>query len=147
MTIAKLGLVSCAVALLIASPVHADQSPQPTDVAGAPRLVVDAPPNGAVVQHAAIIRFHTQNIRLLPVYGEAAVAVQPSIGHLHVTVDNASWHWVHVSNEPVVVQGLAPGPHTVQLELADPVHHVLDRQLVTFTVAPPADSGGHAPAH
>ena len=57
MTIAKLGLVSCAVALLIASPVHADQSPQPTDVAGAPRLVVDAPPNGAVVQHAAIIRF------------------------------------------------------------------------------------------
>lgn len=58
-------------------------------------------------------------------------------GHLHVKVDSAPWHWVHATADPVVISALAPGTHTVRLELADQNHRPLDVQTVTFTIAAP----------
>ena len=60
----------------------------------------------------------------------------PRIGHIHVTVDDAPWHWADASDEPLIINGMTPGPHRVLVELADPTHHIIDRQTVEFVVPP-----------
>jgi hypothetical protein len=70
----------------------------------------------------------------VPVFGPAAAAVSPRIGHLHVTLDDASWHRGHTSNDPAIVAVLAPGPHKILFELADPNHKVLAQEVVKFEV-------------
>jgi Family of unknown function (DUF6130) len=49
-------------------------------------------------------------------------------------VDDATWHFIDVSGETVVLVGLAPGPHRILFELADPTHRVIDSQTVRFTI-------------
>jgi len=56
------------------------------------------------------------------------------LGHLHVTLDGASWHWVHADDGPVVLQGLSSGPHQLTLELADAAHRILTSRKVEFVV-------------
>lgn len=85
----------------------------------------------------AVILFRTENVQLLPVYGEAAAGVSPRLGHLHVTLDSQAWHWVHSGSDPVVLQGLSTGQHRVTLELADANHRVIDVRNVDFTVPAP----------
>lgn len=58
----------------------------------------------------------------------------PRIGHVHITVDDASWHFVDASGETVSLVGLKPGPHTVLFELADPTHDVIGSKRVSFVV-------------
>ena len=60
--------------------------------------------------------------------------MSPRIGHLHVTVDDAPWHWVDASGEPLIIQGLPPGPHKVLVQLADPMHRVIDQGLVELVI-------------
>jgi hypothetical protein len=72
--------------------------------------------------------------------GAAACQVVPRIGHLHITVDDARWHWVDASGEPLIVAGLAPGPHRVLLELADPTHRVVDAAVVELEIPQPSTS-------
>jgi hypothetical protein len=98
------------------------------------RLVVEAPLAEQLARGLVVIEFHTENLRIVPVYGAAALSVTPRIGHLHITVDDSSWHWVHPSEEPVIVQGLTPGKHRVLLELADPTHKVIDSHSVSFEI-------------
>jgi hypothetical protein len=81
-----------------------------------------------------VIPYRAENLRIVPVYGEAALKVTPRIGHVHVTVDDGPWHWVDASGEPLIIQGLPPGPHRVRIDLADPTHHVIDHQIVSFEV-------------
>ena len=119
------------------------QHPGGVPVADSPRpaIVIDSPASDATVRGPAIIVFRTENIRIMSVFvPEVPDASSVRGGHLHVTVDSAEWHWVHTSVDPVVVTGLAPGKHTVRLELADKNHRPLDAQTVTFTIAaPPID--------
>jgi hypothetical protein len=70
------------------------------------------------------------------VYGNAALAVSPRLGHLHYYVDGQSWPTVDSSGETVVLVGLQPGQHKVRLELADATHKPIPgaTQLVEFTV-------------
>jgi hypothetical protein len=68
------------------------------------------------------------------VFGQGALDVSPRIGHVHITVDDAPWHFVDASGETVILVGLPSGPHRVQFELANPVHHVITSQTVEFTV-------------
>jgi hypothetical protein len=98
------------------------------------RLMVAPPLPEALALGLAVIQYSTDNLRILPVYGPAALSVTPRIGHLHVTLDDAAWHWVDASGEPVIIQGLSPGPHRVLLELADPTHKVVDRTTVSFEI-------------
>jgi hypothetical protein len=99
-----------------------------------PRLTVFAPLPEALARGVAIIEFRTEHLRVLPVFGQSAVAVSPHLGHVHVTVDD--WHgtWAHTSADPVILVGLTPGPHKVLLEMADPSHKILGGETVVFTV-------------
>jgi hypothetical protein len=68
------------------------------------------------------------------IFGEGALSVSPRVGHLHITVDDAPWHWVDASGEPLVLQGLPTGSHKVLIELADPTHRVIDRGVVSLVI-------------
>jgi hypothetical protein len=101
-----------------------------------PKLVVDPPIPEQLAQGRVFIQYRTENLRILPVFGNAAVAVSPRLGHLHYYVDGQSWPTVDSSGETVVLVGLQPGPHKVRLELADATHKPIAgaTQLVEFTV-------------
>src|SRR4051794_33795420 len=73
------------------------------------RLIVDAPlPELLALGRVVVIRYRTENLRIVPVFGPVALEVSPRIGHLHITVDDASWHWVDASGEPLTITGLLP---------------------------------------
>jgi Family of unknown function (DUF6130) len=99
------------------------------------RIVVDPPLAEPLASRGvAIIQYCAQNLHLVPVFGPNALAVSPRVGHLHVTVDDASWVWADASGNPIILMGLLPGPHKVLIELADANHRILDKSIVTFVV-------------
>ena len=99
-----------------------------------PRLIVDPPLPAQLALGLVFIQYRTENLRVVPVFGDGALDVSPRIGHIHVTVDDAPWHFVDASGETVIVVGLKPGPHTVLIELAGPTHKVITSETVAFTV-------------
>ena len=101
-----------------------------------PAKIVTYPPLAEPLasRGVAIIEYCVQNLHLVPVFGPNALAVSPRVGHIHVTVDDASWVWADASGQPIILMGLLPGPHKVLIELADANHRILDRSLVTFVV-------------
>ena len=100
------------------------------------RLIVDPPIPEQLAQGRVFIQYRTENLRVLPVFGNAALTVSPRLGHLHYYVDDQSWPTVDSSGETVVLVGLKPGPHKVKLELADATHKPIAgaSQVVEFTV-------------
>jgi hypothetical protein len=98
--------------------------------------VVDAPLPEQLTTGYVVIRYRTENLRILPVYGPAALQILPCIGHLHVTVDDLPWHWLDASGEPLSINGLSPGPHKVLIELEDPTHKAIDSAKVAFEIPP-----------
>ena len=98
------------------------------------RLVVAPPLADALARGLVVIQYRAENLRIVPVYGAAALAVTPRIGHVHVTIDDLPWHWVDASGEPLIIQHLPPGPHRVLIELADPAHHVIDGHSINFEI-------------
>lgn len=99
-----------------------------------PRLIVDPPLPEPLSQGRVFIQYRTENLRVLPVFGNGALDVSPRIGHVHITVDDASWHFVDASGETIILVGLAPGPHKVLIELADPTHKVITSEIVAFVI-------------
>lgn len=67
------------------------------------KLVVDAPLPDHLAQGRVVIQYYAENLRILPVFGTAALSVSPRIGHLHITVDDGPWRWVDTSNEPLII--------------------------------------------
>jgi Family of unknown function (DUF6130) len=99
------------------------------------KIVVDPPlPEPLASRGVAIIHYCAQNLRLLPVFGPAALTASPRIGHVHARVDGSSWVWAEASGNPVILLGLAPGRHEVLLELMDANHRKLDAATVAFVV-------------
>lgn len=98
------------------------------------RLFVDPPLAEPLSRGRVFIPYRTENLRILPVFGAAALEVSPRLGHVHVTVDDASWHFIDTSGEAIVLVGLPAGPHHVLVELADPTHQVIDRARIAFEV-------------
>jgi hypothetical protein len=103
------------------------------------RLIVDPPLAEQLAQGLVFIQYRTESLRVVPVFGKGALDVSPRIGHLHVTVDDAPWHFVDASGETVIVVGLPPGPHKVLFEMADPTHRVIDSEMISFEI--PAHPG------
>lgn len=100
-----------------------------------PKLIVDPPLPNPLAEGKVIIQYRTENLRIVPVFGAAAQDVSPRIGHLHITVDNASWHWAHASNDqPLIIVGLTPGLHHVLVEMADATHKVIDSKIISFQI-------------
>jgi Family of unknown function (DUF6130) len=98
------------------------------------RLIVDPPLPGPLALGRVFIQYRAENLRIVPVFGKGALSVSPRIGHVHISVDDAPWHFVDASGETVILVGLPPGPHKVLFELADPTHKVIMSHAVTFTV-------------
>ena len=73
-----------------------------------PKLIVDPPLAEQLAQGLVFIQYRTENLRVVPVFGKGALDVSPRIGHLHITVDDAPWHFVDASGETVIVVGLPP---------------------------------------
>src|SRR5476651_446542 len=99
-----------------------------------PKLIVDPPLAEPLAQGRVFIQYRTENLRVMPVFGKGALDVSPRLGHIHVTVDEAPWHFVDASGETIIVVGLKSGPHKVLIELADPTHKVITSETVTFTL-------------
>jgi hypothetical protein len=99
-----------------------------------PKLFVDQPLAEPLSFGRVVIQYRAENVHFVPVYGPAALDVSPRVGHVHVTVDNAPWHWADASGEPLILNGFLPGKHTVLIELADPTHKIIDKKEVSFIV-------------
>ncbi len=99
-----------------------------------PRLIVDPPLAEPLAAGRVFIQYRTENLRVVPVFGKGALTVSPRIGHIHITVDDAPWHFVDASGETIILVGLPPGPHKVLVELADPTHKVITSETVRFTI-------------
>ncbi len=98
------------------------------------RIIVDPPLPGPLSEGMAFIQYRTENLRIVPVFGPKALDVSPRIGHIHVVVDDAPWHWADASGEPLILVGLPPGPHKVEITLANANHQPLDRAVLSFTI-------------
>jgi len=99
------------------------------------KIIIDPPLAGPLASRGvAIIQYCAQNLHLVPVFGPNALAVSPRVGHIHVTVDEASWVWADASGNPIILQGLLPGSHNVRIDLVDANHQPLDKGRITFVV-------------
>jgi hypothetical protein len=102
----------------------------------AAQLIVDPPIPEQLALGRVFIQYRTENLRILPVFGAAALSVSPRLGHLHYYVDDQAWPTVDTSGETVVLVGLPAGPHKVRLELADATHKPVPgaSKVVEFTI-------------
>ena len=126
-----------------ANAVHGASPLIPIDNEAPARLIVDPPVPEALARGGVLIQYRTENLRVMPVFGKSALGVSPRIGHVHITVDAAAWHFIDASGNTVVLAGLEPGPHRVLFELADTAHQVIASETVTFTVPTPAMAVPH----
>src|SRR5262245_10010351 len=55
------------------------------------KIIIDPPLPEELANGIAVIQYRTENLRILPVFGPAAVSVSPRIGHLHVRLDDTPW--------------------------------------------------------
>ena len=102
-----------------------------------PKLIVDPPLPDRLAEGVVWIQWRVENVRILPVFGKAALNVSPRIGHLHIRVDDLPWGWADASdNNTIDIAGMPPGVHKVRIGLADANHKVFPGQdkTVTFTV-------------
>jgi Family of unknown function (DUF6130) len=101
----------------------------------AAKIVIDPPLAEPLASRGVVvIPYCAENMRIAAVFGSGALAVSPRVGHIHVTVDEAAWHWADASGNPLILRGLPPGPHNVLIELVDANHQVVDKGTVTFVV-------------
>jgi Family of unknown function (DUF6130) len=106
------------------------------------KIIVDPPLAEPLSFGRVVIQYRTENVHIAPVYGPAALAVSPRLGHLHVSVDGLPWHWLDASNEPLTLNGLPAGPHKILVELANANHKIIDSQTVNFVV-PKVENPGY----
>jgi Family of unknown function (DUF6130) len=64
----------------------------------APKLIVDPALPGPLALGLAQIQYRAEHVRIVPVFGAAALNVSPRVGHLHITVDDLPWLWADASN-------------------------------------------------
>jgi hypothetical protein len=98
------------------------------------RIIIDPPIPEALSSGRVVIQYYAENLHIADVFGEAALAVSPRIGHVHISVDDATWRWVDASGQPIILNGFAPGSHKVRIQLVDANHHLIDEGTVEFNV-------------
>jgi hypothetical protein len=106
-----------------------------TGTEAAAKIVVSPPlPEPLATRGVVIIPYCAENMRITAVFGAGALTVSPRVGHIHVTVDDAPWHWADASGNPLIIRGLPPGSHKVLIELVDANHQPVDRRTAAFVV-------------
>ncbi|MBC7898532.1 MAG: hypothetical protein H7070_00640 [Saprospiraceae bacterium] len=99
----------------------------------APRLTVKPPLPGPLAKNVVFIPYQVENLRILPLGGEAASNVSPRVGHLHITVDDLPWFFAdYGQSNTIIIGGLPRGEHKVLIEVVDPEGNVYSGQTVTF---------------
>ena len=73
------------------------------------KIVVDPPLADSLAHGRVVIQYRAENLRIVQVFGPAALAMSPRIGHIHVTVDDAPWRWADASGEPLIINQLPVG--------------------------------------
>jgi Family of unknown function (DUF6130) len=111
------------------------------------KIIVDPPLAEPLSRGMVFIQYRAENLRIVPVFGPNALDVSPRIGHIHVAVDDAPWHWADASGEQLIIVGLPAGPHKVQVILANANHKPLDEATVQFVVPETAGTKSHGEAH
>ena len=106
--------------------------PQPSEPPA--RIILGAPLADALSRGVVFINYRTEALRILPLFGPAALRISPQVGHIQVNVDDAPWHWASATGSPVVIQGLPPGPHKILIQLADATHRPLDQEVIQVTI-------------
>src|SRR6478752_1043017 len=107
----------------------------------APKLIVDPALPGPLALGLVQIQYRVENVRILPVFGEAALKVSPRVGHLHITVDDLPWWWADASDlNTVEIAGLPPGEHKVRIALVDANHNPFPGQVMTVTFTVPGSA-------
>jgi Family of unknown function (DUF6130) len=144
-------VLSVAAMMLWASTALAQSAPQMCKPAGvipltgtepAAKIVIDPPlPQPLASRGVVVIAYCAENMRIVPVFGPGALTVSPRVGHIHVTVDDAPWHWADASGNPLILRGLPPGPHKVLIELVDANHQPVHKGTVAFEVPKKATEG------
>ena len=102
-----------------------------------PKLIVDEPLPDGLPQGIVWIQYRTENCRILPAFGKAALKLSPRVGNLHVRVDDLPWLWAHTSDiNTINIGGMPPGEHKVTIALVDAMHQVYPGQskTVRFTI-------------
>jgi len=107
---------------------------QPAPDESPAKIIIDPPRAEALLRGVVFIQYHTENSRVVPVFGPAALAVVPRIGHIHVTVDHTTWHWADASGNPIIINGLGPGPHEILVQLVNANHQTIDQSTVQLTM-------------
>ena len=75
----------------------------------AAKIVIDAPLSEPLASRGVVvIPYCAENMRIVPVFGPGALAVSPRVGHIHVTVDDAPWHWADASGTRSSCRGCRP---------------------------------------
>jgi Family of unknown function (DUF6130) len=65
-----------------------------------PKIIIDPPVADWLARGMVVIQYRAENLRIVQVFGPAALDVSPRIGHIHVTVDDAPWRWADASGDP-----------------------------------------------
>src|SRR6478609_10966865 len=128
---AFIGFIAAMVVPWASNTVAQTADPQP-----AAKIVVDQPLAEPLSRGVVFIEYRTENLQIVPVFGPKALDVSPRIGHLHVAVDGASWIWAETSGGPIIIAGLPPGPHKVEITPVNANHQPLDRSVVVEFVIP-----------
>src|SRR4051795_10532340 len=129
MTKAFISLIVAAAVLWTSNAVAQTAEPQP-------KIVVDPPLPEPLSRGVALIRYRTENLQILPVFGPQALGVSTRIGHLHVAVDGASWVWADTGGGAIVVAGLPEGPHKVEITPVITNPQALGQSVVVEFAAP-----------
>lgn len=98
------------------------------------KIVIDPPLSEPLSHGRVVIQYRADDLHIVPVSGPATLAVPPRIGQIHANVDDAPWVWADASGEPVILNGLEPGPHKILIQLESANHHMLDQGADNFTV-------------
>jgi hypothetical protein len=127
-------LVAASAAAQTAREVRGAAAVEPLQNEPPAKIIIDPPLAEPLSRGVVFIQYRTENLHIVPVFGPAALAVSPRIGHIHVTVDDATWHWADASGDPVIINGLAPGRHKILIQLVNANHQPIDQGTVQFTM-------------
>src|SRR5205814_298059 len=94
------------------------------------QIMIDPPLAEPLSRGRVVTQYRTENLHIVPVFGPATLAVSPRIGHIHVTVDDATWHWADASGVPVIIQRLPPGQHKILIQLVNANHQPIDQGTI-----------------
>ena len=113
-----------AFALVVATPALAKDAGSATP---APSFQIESPTAAASVRSPVAVK--------ILVHGATIGSPEDGLDHLHIAVDHGDV--VPVYKMPVAPLKLAPGQHTLEVQLAGPDHQpITPPQTVTFTVKP-----------